>query len=76
MQSGIVAALNGAAPQRFWVTLLLDSKMMIEEKGVVFGVNETTVLMKALEQLSFSLHKEYLPGMDLILTSIDSKSHF
>lgn len=61
VQSGIVAALSGAAPQRFWVTLLLDAKMMIEEKGVVFGVNETTALMKALEQLSFSLHKEYFP---------------
>jgi hypothetical protein len=60
VQSGLVTLLNGSAPKRFWLSLLLDAKMLIEDKKVIFGPMETSLLMRALDQLSYTLHDEYL----------------
>jgi hypothetical protein len=60
VQSGLVTLLKGTAPKRFWLSLLLDAKMLIEDKKVIFGPMETSLLMRALDQLSYTLHCEYL----------------
>jgi len=60
VQSGLVTLLKGSAPKQFWLSLLLDAKMLIEEKKVIFGPTETSLLMRSLDQLSYTLHGEYL----------------
>lgn len=52
--------LAGTAPKRFWLTLLLDAKMLIEVKNVIFGMTEASLLMRALDEISYTLHSEYL----------------
>jgi len=60
VESGLVSLLKGVAPKRFWLIFLLDAKMLIETRKVIFGPTETSLLMRALDQISYTLHDEYL----------------
>lgn len=60
VQEGLILLFQGIAPKRFWLSFLLDIQVIIEEQKFVFGVAELTVFMRALEQLSFSIHTEFL----------------
>jgi len=60
VESGLVSLLKGVAPKRFWLLLLLDAKMLIETRKIIFGPTETSLLMRALDQISETLHDEYL----------------
>jgi len=52
VQSGIISLLKDFSPNRYWLFLLLDAKLLIETKKVIFAPLDLTTLMDSLAHLS------------------------